>query len=75
MISTRMLGMVVCLTLSVSALHSQGQFRALYLSGNVSLQDGSPPPDPARIELICSGRIEPQALTERSGRDFGTQSR
>ena len=45
----------------------QGQFRALYLSGNVTLEDGSPPPDPARIELVCSGRIQPQALTKSDG--------
>jgi len=51
----------------VFPLGAQGQFRALYLSGNVTLEDGSVPPEPARIELVCSGSIQPQALTKSDG--------
>lgn len=45
----------------------QVTFRQLYLSGNVVLEDGSPPPEPARIELVCGGRIQPQAYTAENG--------
>jgi len=39
----------------------------LYLSGKVVIDDGSPLPEPARMELICDARIQPQALTKPDG--------
>jgi len=48
-------------------LLGQDQFRPLYLSGQVALPDGSPPPEPVVIELVCDGDIQPQALTKADG--------
>ena len=63
----RVVLLFICTAFLVFSVCGQGQFRALYLSGNVTLEDGSPPPEQARIELICSGRIQPQALTKTDG--------
>lgn len=40
----------------------------LYLTGNVVLDDGTPPPDPVTIERICGGTPRAQAYTDRKGR-------
>lgn len=43
--------------------------RPIFLSGKVMLDDGTPPPDSARIVRVCgSGRIIPEAVTDRKGR-------
>jgi len=39
----------------------------LTLSGKVVLEDGSPPPERVRVELICDSQIQPQALTKSDG--------
>ena len=41
--------------------------QSLTLSGKVILEDGSPPPEPVKIELICDNEIQPQALTQSDG--------
>ena len=40
----------------------------IYLSGNVLLDDGTPPPDPVTIERVCNGAPRAQAYTDRKGR-------
>ena len=40
----------------------------IYLSGNVMLDDGTPPPDPVTIERICEGAPKAQAYTDQKGR-------
>jgi len=40
----------------------------IYLSGNVMLDDGTPPPDPVTIERVCGGAPRAQAYTDRKGR-------
>ncbi len=42
-------------------------FRPLYLSGKVTLPDGSPPPEPAIVYLYCPGGRQPQAYTNAKG--------
>jgi TolA-binding protein len=38
------------------------------LSGNVMLDDGTPPPSPVTIERVCNGAPRAQAYTDRKGR-------
>lgn len=70
--------LVVHLLLPVSSL-GQGQFRPLYLSGKVTFEDGTPPPENTVVELWCGGQREPQEHTNREGkfnfRVGGDQSR
>jgi tetratricopeptide (TPR) repeat protein len=40
----------------------------IYVTGNVMLDDGSPPPSPVTIERVCSGSPRAQAYTDRKGR-------
>lgn len=40
----------------------------IYLTGNVMLDDGNPPPDPVTIERVCGGAPRAQAYTDRKGR-------
>jgi tetratricopeptide (TPR) repeat protein len=42
--------------------------RPIFLSGKVVLEDGTPPPEPATIELVCHGQVRPQAYTDSKGR-------
>jgi tetratricopeptide (TPR) repeat protein len=42
-------------------------FRPLYLSGRVVLEDGSPPPAPALVELRCADQRQPQYYTDKKG--------
>jgi tetratricopeptide (TPR) repeat protein len=46
---------------------AQDQFRPLYLSGKVVLPDGSPPPEPAILELRCGDQRQPQYYTDSKG--------
>ena len=39
----------------------------LYLSGEVRMEDGSRPPSEVRVELVCSGEIQPQDVTRKDG--------
>jgi tetratricopeptide (TPR) repeat protein len=41
--------------------------RALSLTGLVMLDDGSPPPDAATIEISCGGKVRPYGVTDSSG--------
>jgi len=41
---------------------------SIYLSGNVMLDDGTPPPSPVTIERVCNGAPRAQAYTDRKGR-------
>src|SRR5512140_1209422 len=43
------------------------QFRPLSLSGRVVLEDGTPPPEPAMIEMRCEGQRQPQYYTNKKG--------
>lgn len=58
--------LVLSATLALLA-PAAAQFRPLYLSGKVTMQDGSPPPDPVMIRLYCSDGRQPQAYTDRHG--------
>jgi len=40
----------------------------IYLTGNVMLDDGTPPPDPVTIERVCNGSPRAQAYTDQKGR-------
>ncbi len=42
--------------------------RPVYLSGKVTLDDGTPPPDLVRIEKICGSNPKPQGYTDSKGR-------
>lgn len=42
--------------------------RPIFLSGKVTLDDGTPPPESVTIELICSGTPRPQGYTGSKGR-------
>jgi len=41
--------------------------RPIYLSGNVVLEDGTPPPEPVIIERVCDGRSFPEGNTNNKG--------
>jgi tetratricopeptide (TPR) repeat protein len=40
---------------------------SIYLTGNVLLDDGTPPSDPVTIERVCNGTPRAQAYTDRKG--------
>ena len=42
--------------------------RAIFLSGKVMLEDGTPPPESVTIERVCNGIARPQAYTDSKGR-------
>lgn len=42
--------------------------RPIFLSGKVTMEDGTPPPDSVRIEKLCSGNPRPQGYTDSKGR-------
>jgi tetratricopeptide (TPR) repeat protein len=42
--------------------------RPIYLSGKVVLQDGTPPPELAKIERVCGGSPHSQGYTDSKGR-------
>lgn len=42
--------------------------RPLYLAGKVMMDDGTPPPETAVIELVCGGQPRPQGYTDTKGR-------
>ena len=60
-------GSAVVLSLASLCTFAQVDFRALRLSGKVEMADGSALPEPARIELVCNGQIQPQAYTRKDG--------
>ena len=41
---------------------------SIFLSGNVMLDDGTPPPTPVTIERVCGGAPRAQGYTDRKGR-------
>jgi Flp pilus assembly protein TadD len=61
---SRFLAFTAALALCAPAM---AQFRQLYLSGKVTLPDGSPPPEPVLIRLYCADGRQPQAYTDRHG--------
>lgn len=42
--------------------------RPVIISGKVLLEDGTPPPDPVKIERMCSGQAVPEGFTDNKGR-------
>jgi tetratricopeptide (TPR) repeat protein len=42
--------------------------RPIYLSGRVMMDDGTPPPEPVMMLLVCNGRPRPQGYTDSKGR-------
>jgi tetratricopeptide (TPR) repeat protein len=42
--------------------------QAVFFSGEVTLQDGSKPPDPVRIQRVCKGIARDEAWTDSKGR-------
>lgn len=59
--------LVTVFTLRAISVEAQVDFRQMYLSGKVTLPDGSPPPGLAQIELVCSGQVQPQKFTKEDG--------
>jgi len=49
---------------------NSGAELVVFFSGRVTLDDGSAPPDPVRIERVCDGRTTFEAWTDERGR-FG----
>ena len=41
--------------------------RPIFLAGKVLTTDGTPPPDPATIEMVCNGMPRPMAYTNSKG--------
>jgi tetratricopeptide (TPR) repeat protein len=52
---------------TTSSPSTPAQFRPLYLSGKVLLDDGSPPPEPATVELRCQSFRQPEQKTNKDG--------
>ncbi|MBL8292512.1 MAG: tetratricopeptide repeat protein [Bryobacterales bacterium] len=42
--------------------------RPIFLSGKVLMEDGTPPPEPVKIERICNGQPRPEGYTDSKGR-------
>ncbi len=42
--------------------------RPIFLSGKVVLDDGTPPPEPVKIERVCNGVVRPEGYTDSKGR-------
>lgn len=42
--------------------------RAIFLSGKVIMDDGTPPPEPVTIERVCNGNPRPEGYTDTKGR-------
>ncbi|MEO7142077.1 MAG: tetratricopeptide repeat protein, partial [Bryobacteraceae bacterium] len=42
--------------------------RPIFLSGKVMLSDGTPPPEPVVIEMLCNGTPRPEGYTDSKGR-------
>lgn len=42
--------------------------RPIYLSGRVMMEDGTAPPEPVMLVLVCNGRPRPQGYTDSKGR-------
>ncbi len=42
--------------------------RPIYLSGKVTIDDGTPPPDLVKLEKICGANPKPQGYTDSKGR-------
>jgi len=42
--------------------------RPVIISGKVLLEDGTPPPDPVKIERVCGGQAVPEGFTDNKGR-------
>jgi Flp pilus assembly protein TadD len=42
--------------------------RPVFLSGKVVLDDGTAPPEPVTIELMCHGQVRPEGYTDSRGR-------
>lgn len=41
--------------------------RPIFLSGKVTLEDGTPPPEPVTIERVCNGQPRPEGYTNSKG--------
>lgn len=51
--------------------------RTLFLTGNVMMADGTPPPESIRVELMCNGQVVRQTLSSIKGEfhfELGSQS-
>lgn len=49
----------------------QAMPRILYISGRVIMQDGTPPPEPMTVEMVCNGQVFQQVLSRSKGQfDF-----
>ncbi|HSR49520.1 MAG TPA: tetratricopeptide repeat protein [Acidobacteriota bacterium] len=44
------------------------QPRIIHLAGRVTLDEGTPPPEPVYVDLLCNGQVIRQALTRSDGR-------
>ncbi|MCW5977499.1 MAG: tetratricopeptide repeat protein [Bryobacteraceae bacterium] len=59
--------LMALMALVALAVPAAAQFRPLYLSGKVTLPDGSEPPEPVLMRLYCADGRQPQAYTDRHG--------
>jgi Tfp pilus assembly protein PilF len=60
-------GFLVFFNMLSVQLVGQVDFRQMYLSGKVTLPDGSPPPGLAQMELVCNGQVQPQEYSKEDG--------
>ena len=63
----RSLALLFLLAVALPSPAQDPLFRPLYLSGKVTLPDGSPPPEPAIVYLYCPSGRQPQAYTNDKG--------
>lgn len=54
-------------TMGTTTTTSPTQLPPIFLSGRVTLEDGSPPPQSVRIERICGGSTHTDGFTDTSG--------
>src|SRR5438270_3147421 len=47
--------------------NTQTERQILYISGSVVLQDGTPPPEPVAIEIVCGGSAHKEGYTDSKG--------
>lgn len=60
-------GSLVVFLMSTVLVVGQVNFRQLYLSGKVTLPDGSVPPGLVQMELVCREQVQPQEYAKEDG--------
>ncbi|HWC97462.1 MAG TPA: tetratricopeptide repeat protein [Candidatus Sulfopaludibacter sp.] len=60
------------ITTGTSKTTTPGYSPPIYINGRVTLEDGSPPPQPATIERVCYGNSRAEGYTDSQG-NFGIE--